>query len=365
MSRLEFLDAGRGIAILGVIAVHTVQHFSTGIPLLDIAIGKGQFGVQLFFIVSAYTMQHTLVSRAGKEEHPILNFWIRRYCRIAIPFWAGMVVYEAFRSAHIGFFASTSDDLYSLVTSFLLVQGFWPSSMSSVVPGGVTIATEVIFYVLFPLIFFMRGSVAKMAIFGVSMIALDHIVIRPIYLKLFALFGTNFSPGEIALFFHLYVFNQFPTFLFGVYIYIIRTAGFRRAHIAAIVPFLFAYFFVSPNLAAVSLIGGTLLFFLGRVQRLPSWLVWIGRYSYSLYLFHFAVLNLLLITSKNSPTHVGISVFLESYVLAICGAVAVSLMTKPLLEDLGSTVGRYLVGFSERRAHAGNLAAYRPPTGQM
>ena len=49
--RLEFLDAGRGIAILGVIAVHAVQNFQTGSKWLDFIIGTGQFGVQLFFMI--------------------------------------------------------------------------------------------------------------------------------------------------------------------------------------------------------------------------------------------------------------------------------------------------------------------------
>jgi exopolysaccharide production protein ExoZ len=363
MSRLEFLDAGRGIAILGVIAVHTVQHFSTGMPLLDLALGKGQFGVQLFYIVSAYTMQYTLASRIGKEKNLIPNFWIRRYCRIAIPFWAGMGVYEAFRAAGVGFFASTSNDLYSLVTSLLLVQGFWPSSLNSIVPGGGTIATEVIFYTIFPLIFMMRGSVAKIALFGVSAIILDHIVIRPLYLKTFSLLGANFSPYDITLFFHYYIFNQLPTFLFGIYVYIIKTTGFRRAHIAAILPFLFAYFFVSPKLAAISLIGSGLVLCLSRIDHLPKWLVWIGRYSYSLYLFHFAVLNLILIVSEHSPIRTGVAMFLLSYLLAVSGAIIVSLITKPLLEDLGSSVGRYLVNFSEERTDTGKVAAYQPPAG--
>jgi exopolysaccharide production protein ExoZ len=355
MSRLEFLDAGRAIAILGVIAVHTVQHFSTGIATLDIAIGAGQFGVQLFYIISAYTMQYTLTSRVGKEKNPILNFWIRRYCRIAIPFWAGMLVYEAFRAAHAGFFASISSDPYSLVTSFLLIQGFWPSSLSSVVPGGGTIATEVIFYMIFPLIFLMRGSVLKIAIFGVSIIILDRIVVRHFYLRAFSLLNASFSSYDIRVFFYYFVFNQFPTFLFGIYIYIVKTTGFRRAHVAAILPFLFAYFLASPKLAIVSLICAALLFCLSKIEHSPKWLIWIGRYSYSLYLFHFAVLNFMLIISRYFSPQPGIATFFLSYLLAVSGATIVSMITKPLLEDLGSSMGRYLVNFGERRIHAGEV----------
>lgn len=51
-NRLDFLDAGRGISILGVMGVHTVQNFPTGIKQLDFLISLGQFGVQLFFIIN-------------------------------------------------------------------------------------------------------------------------------------------------------------------------------------------------------------------------------------------------------------------------------------------------------------------------
>ena len=61
--RLRFLDIARGLAVLGVIAVHTVQQFPTNVRPLDWWLGLGQFGVQLFFVISAYTMCMTLAAR--------------------------------------------------------------------------------------------------------------------------------------------------------------------------------------------------------------------------------------------------------------------------------------------------------------
>jgi peptidoglycan/LPS O-acetylase OafA/YrhL len=357
MPRLEFLDAGRGIAILGVIAVHTVEHFSTGIPLLNAVIGTGQFGVQLFYIISAYTMQHTLSSRVGRESRPIQNFWIRRYCRIAIPFWAGMAVYESFRAMHAGYYASLSADVFSLMTSFLLIQGFWPTSLSSIVPGGGTIAIEMIFYAIFPAIFCMRGSVTKLAICGCLVILLDHAVLRPLYRATFVLFDAGLSAHDIRVFFYYYVLNQCPTFLFGIYVYILRTQGFRRSHLFAVIPFLLVYAIVSPKLAAISLIGTGLVLGLSQMKSPPTWLIWVGRYSYSLYLFHFAVLNLLIIGMERFLERKGLIVFAVGYSLAVGGALIISLITKPLLEDVGTAIGRWLVAFNERRRGAVAIAA--------
>ncbi len=54
--RYAYIDALRGYAILGVISVHTsgtVPHF--GGPLRELA-SYGQYGVHLFFIISAVTL---------------------------------------------------------------------------------------------------------------------------------------------------------------------------------------------------------------------------------------------------------------------------------------------------------------------
>lgn len=351
-SRLEFLDAGRGVAILGVIAVHTVQNFPTGSKWLDFVIGTGQFGVQLFFMISAFTMMHTMAGRVGKERHLVVNFWMRRFFRIAIPFWAGIVIYQCFRFAHVEYFVSTSSDLFSIVTSFLLIQGFWPGSFSSIVPGGGSIATEVIFYMIFPLIFWMNSNVIKISIFGLLLIILDRVAIRPAYMEVFSLF--NFPIQDIDRnFFYYYIFNQIPVFLFGIFIYIFsheKKIGYlSKLEIICLMFFLIGFIIASSKLAVISIVGGLILFVLKKINNLSNWLISIGRHSYSLYLFHFAVINIMLIVLGGRPSQPSIMVFLSGYFLAVSGTILISLVTKPLLEDVGSTIGRLLVDFSERR----------------
>ena len=54
--RLRQLDLLRGIAILLVIVCHTVQFVRSPSKSLDFIAQLGRFGVQLFFVVSGYTM---------------------------------------------------------------------------------------------------------------------------------------------------------------------------------------------------------------------------------------------------------------------------------------------------------------------
>src|SRR5262245_32766165 len=79
MPRYAYIDALRGYAILGVISVHTsgaVPHL--GGRLRDLAT-SGQYGVHLFFVVSALTLVMSWHARSDGTY----RFYIRRLFRIA------------------------------------------------------------------------------------------------------------------------------------------------------------------------------------------------------------------------------------------------------------------------------------------
>jgi len=77
MKKLEFIDALRGLAILGVILVHTGYSIGlSGDKLLNDIVGSGAKGVQLFFIASAFTLFRSYKNRSVIEHHTIVNFFI-------------------------------------------------------------------------------------------------------------------------------------------------------------------------------------------------------------------------------------------------------------------------------------------------
>ncbi len=91
--RLEFVDALRGIAALGVVAMHVGRYFP-GLPTPVAALAEqGARGVQLFFIVSAFTMFLTLDRRRGRDESVVLGFAARRLCRIAPMYYIAVAYY--------------------------------------------------------------------------------------------------------------------------------------------------------------------------------------------------------------------------------------------------------------------------------
>src|SRR5690349_21021518 len=91
--RLGALDALRGIAILMVILFHTSVDFPPD-QRLGRLLGIGNFGVQLFFLVSAITMCHMWQERRNEAGRQF-KFYIRRFFRIAPLFWLAMIFYTS------------------------------------------------------------------------------------------------------------------------------------------------------------------------------------------------------------------------------------------------------------------------------
>ena len=158
MARYDFLDALRGIAALGVIMTHTGAigiHPESEI-LKSIAV-TGSRGVQLFYVISAFSLYLSLHSWFD-ERHPIKKYFVRRFFRIAPLWWFAIVLYMfIYLVGHNIFFKKI--EVWQVVTAFFFLHGMHPYSISQVVPGGWSIAVETSFYMILPLIFIYAGNV--------------------------------------------------------------------------------------------------------------------------------------------------------------------------------------------------------------
>ena len=154
----SFVDALRGWAILGVLLIHStmfVPKFSGRIKGLAT---QGMYGVQLFFVISAFTLFWSMRSRTRLERKPLLAFFTRRICRIGPLFWAAIIFY-GYRSLH------DPDSIYRIqwapfglhlmqfISAALFLHGWYPSTINAIVPGGWSIAAEFSFYLTIPFLF--------------------------------------------------------------------------------------------------------------------------------------------------------------------------------------------------------------------
>lgn len=341
--RADFLDVARGLAILGVMAVHTSQHYPSGLWLIDKGLFLGQFGVQLFFVISAYTMCMTMQARQHLERRAILAFWVRRFARLSVPMWVAIFVYQAFAWAGNPHFAARTHDGWVLLSTALLANGLWPSAMSAAVPGGGSIATEALFYLIFPALFLLRHRLDGLALVCIVTVIADHALVRPALSAWLAYPDGSTQSYDLRQFFHYGIVKQLPVFIMGIAIHTLSTrAGVPPAR--TIVAWVIAAAVCvagSTFIAVVGLASAALLLWLQQRQAASRVLGWLGQRSYSLYLFHFAVLNGVMAHWPGTTNNiVQLPAALAAVVSLSC---AVAAVTRPALEDMGSALGRRLV----------------------
>jgi peptidoglycan/LPS O-acetylase OafA/YrhL len=93
MRRLDFVDSLRGLAAIYIVAYHT-----TLVPNPDLAVPhwaqavvlNGGSAVTLFFVISAFSLCHTMKAHTGQQGE-IRDFYIRRLFRIAPLFYVVIV----------------------------------------------------------------------------------------------------------------------------------------------------------------------------------------------------------------------------------------------------------------------------------
>src|SRR6266436_2759960 len=155
--RLQSFDFLRGVAILGVVVFHVFLNFDPQVKVISALAGLGVYGVQLFFLVSALTMSLMWDRRSG-EDRPIIKFYIRRFFRIAPPFWLAIIGYLILSGAAPSSGWPSGIDLRHIAMTSTFLHGFWPDTINTVVPGGWSIAVEMTFYAVFPFIVAVNKS---------------------------------------------------------------------------------------------------------------------------------------------------------------------------------------------------------------
>ena len=140
-SRLDWLDAFRGWAVLGVVAVHSGEVMRVkGTP--GIITNAGQYGVQLFFLVSALTISLTYDSHIrhfGRSLRSQFAWLMKRFFRIAPLYYFAALFYPAERYSiyivsHHRYGALTT--IWDIATNLLFIHTWIPSANNTVVPGG-------------------------------------------------------------------------------------------------------------------------------------------------------------------------------------------------------------------------------------
>ncbi len=329
-TRQSSFDALRGIAILGVVGFHTAAFTPTTIAFIDSVFGVGKLGVQLFFFISALTMCHMWEQRAG-ESHRTAKFYIRRFMRIAPLFWLAAVFYIAANGMGPSFWAHDGMTGIDVGLTMLFLHGFWPHAISNVVPGGWSIAVEMTFYMLFPLVIGVIGNSRRiyLALAG-AIFLLYHFWWQNLLGAMLATGAFGSDPELADNFLYFNFLSQCPIFLIGCYLHFAIKDGFGRGEVIAAVVIALAGASIGLTLLTVSA-GLSALVYLGVTRGMRSSLLeTFGQNSYALYLVHFIVVQ---IVSNVLPAQTGLPALLIRFI-------AVAIISFALARLIHSTIER-------------------------
>lgn len=354
LARSHSLDFLRGLAIVGVMAIHVSQSFPSKIHVVDYAFMCGWTGVNVFFFVSAMTM--CLMWTRRIEANQTARFYIRRVLRIAPLFWLAIPLYLAVNGMGPSYNAPDGIGPLQIILTATFLHGFWPDSVNSVVPGDWSIAAEMTFYLVFPFVIAAFG--ARRALYLGLAIALHLVNVCLFKPFAFALFSAYYGPGSEAFVWttlHLSFLNQLPVFLVGCALFFALRDGFAKSDAAILAGFIAVSFVADRatgshefNYLMINLVLGALVFWSIRLALRWQPIEALGRNSYSMYLSHFAVIYGLRCVW---PLADGLTSLLIAYVATAACSYLVARVTWHLVERHAQDLAHRLTTAPARPAH--------------
>jgi peptidoglycan/LPS O-acetylase OafA/YrhL len=359
--------------VLGVFLVHTGQRVE-GLPgSVDAFTNFGAYGVHLFFVASAFTLFASLSRRSSSESRPTLNYFLRRFFRIAPLFWLALLFYVRWNGTGPQYWAPHGIGWADVLATACFAHGWSPTMINSVVPGGWSIAVEMNFYLLVPWLFRRLTSVRRAVwFFLISMVfqAVVTAAMRPVFLRHLAPDEQYLGPLMEAL----WLPAQLPVFAAGFVLYRWLLPDSARHGGGASLPsarwpawpgFVLlgtALGFCLAGLAPTSTFWGTAfaIFAAGLALHPSSFLVngftrYLGDISYSGYLVHFAVLDVAerVLRHFTPLARYPLPHLAVLYGAVVFGTILVATVTTRLIERPARGTGRSLIAALERR--------HRPP----
>jgi peptidoglycan/LPS O-acetylase OafA/YrhL len=299
--RFDYIDSSRGIAILMVVFVHTSQSITGLNANTKILSNFCQLGVQLFFVLSAFTMCNSL-DRIKLGRKNILLFYLKRFFRIAPLYYSGIIIYFCISLVYNYKYSGVlkPDQQYNplnILTNVTFVHGFYKPANNNIVPGGWSIGTEMLFYLMVPFLFLYYKHLRHKMVFLIIpflFLALNLVIFNVANNR------SNFTKDEIV-FIYYNLFNQLPVFLIGISyffysrIYENKGSDSFKWMVISIFIFIFSLFGlirIRYNISLTPVLSAITFVFLIEVFRNFHFLsnkilVRIGQLSYSIYIFHF------------------------------------------------------------------------------
>ena len=156
--RLYNLDYLRGLAALGIMAVHLSTLAAGPLSTHSFPGRYGVYGVSVFYILSGLTLFYVYFDRIQLNRHDLGNFFLRRFVKIFPLFW--LVTFLTMFVRDI--IPSDTRLVYNLTGLFAVIDRH-----GYIAPGAWSIGNELIFYLFLP-VFVILSKKSKLAFYLLS-----------------------------------------------------------------------------------------------------------------------------------------------------------------------------------------------------
>lgn len=301
-NKLDYIDTIRGIAILLVVMHHAAQQGFVKIPhTVAVLFSLGSRGVQLFFIASAFTLYRSYKNRIAVENNHIRNFFIRRFFRIAPVYYLAIIYYIFHDSLGARYWLGTQPDIstYNIFSNMFFLHGFSPYWTNTLVPGGWSIAVEMMFYVIFPYLFFKIKTINDAFKFLIG--ALIYKLLFQELLSYNQMMPSDFLWNEYLFY---YFPCQLPVFALGIIMYFLiqdfreikKVSNKFMLTVLVLLPLQIGskmdFLYLNHIIFGILFVCFGVLLSKGYFKFLSLSIIrFIGKISYSIYIFHFIVIS--------------------------------------------------------------------------
>lgn len=317
----------------------------------------------LFYLVSAFTLFLSLDQRRSHESGPVRNFFIRRFFRIAPLFYCAILIYSLIYGPAPRASAPNGIQAWQYPITLLFLNGWHPESFNSIIPIEWSVAVEMTFYLIVPLLFGLLKNIKRATFFIIAalilQVALKHLLLPGL--------SARYPRHEDLVTFYLdyWFFAQLPVFGMGILAFQVysRTRTIRNPDwgisLLTLACFLMIAFLEAGTyidlIATQALYGIAFLCLLLSLHFHPVPILvnpltrWIGKISFSIYLVHYAVIQYFVRFPPWLPPVGRTAGFLLTYLLVLGVTSGISFLTYQFIEVPGMNFGKRIIKQLEQR----------------
>lgn len=360
-TRHGYIDALRGLAIIGVLCIHTGFFAAPASAPLRWLADNGARGVQLFYVISACTLLMSIRKRAEREERPWLAYTIRRLARIMPMFYVAMLAYLLIAGLGPSYWAPRGVTPGAIISTALFANGWHPEWINAIVQGGWSIAIETNFYILLPFLALVITNLERAIIAFLISLPISALLAA----QAWRLHPPQMAPYLAGHFTYLWLPAQLPVFLAGMMLYYLLPsmtqwasgpARKSRAVMLLLGSLLAAACLTHDKVRGLpDFVAFALSFILlaGALAAWPTRLLVnpffrrIGQVSYSIYLLHYLFLqHIPSVAGLLSQYHLRISPdvnYLLTLLMLLALSVGVGSLAYRFIEEPGMELGRRII----------------------